>query len=136
MRKPTNRPFSIRMLTLALAGMLVLPTPRGQAATPTNTLTEAEQNAGGRLLFDGQTTKGWRNYKKRSVNPGWKVIDGALTRVGNDAGDLITVDKFDSFELSLEYNISRRGNSGVMFHATEEYEWPWMSGPEVQIVDN
>ena len=22
-----------------------------------------------------------------------------------------------------------------MFHVTEEYEWPWMSGPEVQIVD-
>ena len=75
-------------------------------AVPLNALTEAEQKAGWKLLFDGKTTAGWRSYKKQSITSGWQVVDGALTRVGNDAGYIVTVDKYDSFELSLDYNIS------------------------------
>jgi len=39
-------------------------------------------------------------------------------------------------ELSLDYNISKGGNSGLMFHVTEDNPAPWQSGPEVQIQDN
>ncbi len=52
------------------------------------------------------------------------------------AGDILTVDQFDAFELSLEYKISKSGNSGLMYHVTEQGETPWQSGPEVQIQDN
>ena len=34
------------------------------AEQPANTLTRAETVAGWKLLFDGKTTQGWRNYKK------------------------------------------------------------------------
>ncbi len=105
-------------------------------AGPINTLTEEEKSAGWKLIFDGKTTDGWRNYKKDTVSNGWKVLDGSLTRNEKGAGDIITKDKYDSFELSLEYNISRAGNSGIMYHVTEEGGTPWQTGPEIQVQDN
>jgi hypothetical protein len=101
-----------------------------------NKLTPAEEKDGWKLLFDGQTTKGWRNYKKDTIGSGWKVVDGALTRTSGGAGDILTADKYDAFELSLEYKISKGGNSGIMYHVTEEEQTPWMTGPEIQIQDN
>ncbi|MCG8652029.1 MAG: PQQ-dependent sugar dehydrogenase, partial [Pirellulales bacterium] len=44
--------------------------------------------------------------------------------------------KYGSFELSLEYKISKGGNSGVMFHVVEGSGPPWHSGPEIQVQDN
>jgi len=48
-------------------------------------------------------------------------------------GDLITVDQYDSFDLVLDWRISRKGNSGVMYHVTEDVDRPGYSGPECQI---
>ena len=104
-------------------------------AAEINTLTESEKRSGWKLLFDGRSTDGWRNYQKKSVSDGWKVVDGELRRAGGGAGDIITVDQYDSFELSLEYKISKGGNSGIMFHVTEEAKRPWQTGPEIQIQD-
>ena len=120
--------FSI-LLAVALASPLL-------AEAPLNQLTEAEQRSGWTLLFDGSSTGGWRNYKKDGVSDGWKIIDGALTRVAKGAGDIITDKKFRSFELSLEYKISKGGNSGVMFHVLEGSGPPWHTGPEIQVQDN
>ncbi len=109
----------------------------GLAGEPAlNRLTDKEKEQGWRLLFDGKTTEGWRNFKKPGVAEGWKIIDGALTRSAKGAGDIITVDQFDAFEISLEYNISKAGNSGLMYHVTEDRARPWHSGPEIQIQDN
>ena len=36
----------------------------------------------------------------------------------------------------MEYNISKGGNSGVMFHVVEQDGKPWHSGPEIQVQDN
>lgn len=118
-----------------LTAFLFLPAAMAVSAEA-NTLSEEEKQAGWKLLFDGKTTDGWRNYKKESVGAGWKVVDGALSRVDKGAGDIITDDKFGSFELSLEYNISKGGNSGLMYHVTEEEATPWRTGPEIQIQDN
>jgi 3-keto-disaccharide hydrolase len=101
-----------------------------------NSLTDAEKGAGWKLLFDGKTTAGWKNFKKETVGPGWKVEDGTLVRKEGGAGDILTVEQYDAFELVLEYNISKGGNSGLMFHVTETAQTPWMTGPEIQIQDN
>jgi len=101
-----------------------------------NTLTDQEKAAGWKLLFDGKTTNGWRNYKKTDVGPGWKVESGALVRANKGAGDIVTADKYAAFELSLEYNITPGGNSGLMFHVTEDGNTPWKTGPEIQVQDN
>lgn len=104
-------------------------------AAEINTLTENEKRAGWKLLFDGKTKAGWRNFKKETSSDGWKVVDGALTRVAK-AGDIITDQQYDSFILTLEFKISEAGNSGIMFHVTEEEDRPWHTGPEFQIQDN
>lgn len=100
-----------------------------------NTLTEAEKAAGWKLLFNGQSTTGWR-YKKDSINPGWKVEEGKLVRFGKDAGDIVTADEYDSFEFTIDYNISKGGNSGLMYHVKESGGAPWLTGPKFQIQDN
>jgi len=121
---------------VTLAVVLVFGARAAVADTPPNTLSDAERRGGWRLLFDGRTTEGFRNYRKESISPGWKVDDGCLVRADKGAGDLVTSDEFDSFELQLDYRISEGGNSGLMFHVTEDSEKPWHSGPEVQIIDN
>ena len=88
-----------------------------------------------RSLFDGKTTAGWRGYRQQTMPDGWKVVDGALTRVAK-AGDIITVDQFEDFELSLEWNIVPGGNSGVLFRVTEDDPVIWHIAPEVQVIDN
>ena len=41
-----------------------------------------------------------------------------------------------AFEFSVDYKISKGGNSGLMFHVTEDGNTPWKTGPEIQIQDN
>ena len=52
------------------------------------------------------------------------------------AGYIITKKQYDSFELVLEYKISKGGNSGLMYHVLETENAPWQTGPEIQIQDN
>jgi hypothetical protein len=102
-----------------------------------NTLTAEETKAGWKLLFDGKSLKGWHNFKSKDIRPGWKVVDGTLKCTDpNNAGDIVTDDKFEWFELTLEYNLSAHGNSGIMFHVADDGEATWHSGPEVQIYDH
>jgi hypothetical protein len=104
-----------------------------------NSLTEQDKNTGWRLLFDGRTSTGWRGYKSKTMPASWKVEDGSLLsrpRKGDSRGDIITVDQFDDFELRLEWKMTKGGNSGVIYRATEEHRNVWDSGPEYQILDN
>jgi hypothetical protein len=92
-----------RPISLALAGLLSATALSAQAL---NTLTPAEKAAGWKLLFDGKTTSGWRGYMKPDLPAGWKVVDGALTRVAQ-GGDILTTDKYKNFELVLDASIPR-----------------------------
>jgi hypothetical protein len=126
------RRFLIFALPIVLLTSLIV-----FAADPApNTLTEEEKAAGWKLLFDGKTMAGWRNYQKPDIAPGWKVENGELVRGEEKGGDIITTEKYGAFELSLEYNISPGGNSGLMFHVTEDGRVAWHTGPEIQIQDN
>jgi hypothetical protein len=104
------------------------------AASP-NALTDAERAAGWQLLFDGRTTAGWRGFRQAGMPPGWQVVDGALTRQGG-GGDVITIDEFSNFELTLEWRIAEGGNSGILYRVSEAVDPTFFSGPEFQIVDN
>jgi glucose/arabinose dehydrogenase len=107
-----------------------------RAEVPLNGLTPAEKLTGWTMLFDGKSTTGWRNFKKDGIGDGWQVQDGALSRVASGAGDIITVEQYEYFELSLDYKISKGGNSGVMYHVSESLARPWHTGPEIQVQDN
>jgi hypothetical protein len=102
-----------------------------------NTLTDAEKKAGWKLLFDGKSLDGWHNFKSKEVRPGWVVKDGTLNCADpKNAGDLCTNDKYDWFELQLDYNITHAGNSGIIFHVTDKGNAVWATGPEFQLEDN
>ena len=105
------------------------------AASRPNTITADERRAGFKLLFDGETLDGWQGYRRDAIGPGWKVIDGTLVRAAG-AGDIRTSETYGAFELLIDYRIAPGGNSGVMYHVTEELPEPGMTGPEIQLLDN
>ncbi len=116
-------------MTAALALLVCLQAP--------NALTAAEQRAGWKLLFDGKSTAGWQNFKSTTIGSGWQVRDGALCIVdAGNAGDIVTSEKYDWFELTLDYNLGKGQNSGIMFHVADDGEATWHSGPEVQLYDH
>lgn len=101
-----------------------------------NILTAEETAAGWTLLFDGQSTNGWRNYGKNAVE-GWTVKDGELIAAGG-VGDIMTEKEFENYELSLEWKISVGGNSGIIYNVVEDtvkYKSTYATGPEYQIID-
>jgi hypothetical protein len=87
-------------------------------------------------LFDGKSTDKWRGYKKDEFPSSWKVEDGALHTVPGNGSDIVTKDKYDSFELELEWKVTPGANSGVIFHASENAPESWNTGPEMQILDD
>jgi hypothetical protein len=102
-----------------------------------NSLTDAEKAAGFRLLFNGENLDGWHNFKRDNVRPGWQVRNGALICADpHNAGDLCTNDRYDWFELQIDYSISEAGNSGIMYHVTDQGGATWATGPEFQLEDN
>ena len=116
--------------------------PKDQPAS--NTLTDAEKKDGWKLLFDGKTTTGWRGYKMKEMPPGWSVENGAMCRLKGGAGgkgagggdDIVTVDEYESFDLKIEWKIVAKGNSGILYHASEEPVTAWHFAPEMQVLDN
>ena len=101
-----------------------------------------ENKKGWITLFDGKTTKGWHSYGKTTAGEAWKAEDGSLhldAGKGLSAGDIVTDESFDNFDLKLEWKISKNGNSGIIFYIQDEpkkYDYIWFTGPEMQILDN
>jgi hypothetical protein len=119
-------------LACCLAG-LVSGTPIATAG-----LSPAETAAGWRMLFDGETWEGWRSYRQDAPPAkGWAIEDGALrVMAGGGGGDIVTDEVFGDFELSLEFKVSHHANSGIIYRVDESQPYPWMTGPEFQILDD
>ena len=101
-----------------------------------NTLSAWERQAGYELLFDGQSTRGWRAFGKPGFpEQGWVVEDGWLHhRAGAGGGDIITGEKFENFVLEFEWRIAKAGNSGVKYFISEQRGAP--IGHEYQVIDD
>jgi hypothetical protein len=115
-----------------------------QNKTLVNQLTKAEKDAGWRLLFDGQTLNGWRGFHSDKVPAGWVIEDGCIKKaqaqgeLGRAGGDMITVDQFDNFEFSVEWKLSKGGNSGIKYLVSESLPPTGRSGVsfEYQVLDD
>ena len=124
------------LIALALPIALSAQQQAGKAKTAApNTLTAAEQKAGWKLLFDGSSTTGWRGYKSQSLPPEWHVEDGTLTK-SKPAKDLVTTDKYGNFELQVDWKLAPKGNAGIFYRGTEEYDAIYWSAPEYQLLDD
>lgn len=128
----------IRPLLASLCCVAVLGCGQGPVIEPgecVNRLTEAERRSGWRLLFDGQSLDQWRSYREDTVNDGWGIENGCLTRLGW-GGDIITREQFGDFELKLEWRISEAGNSGIFIRGDESGGSIHHTGFEMQVLDN
>lgn len=108
-----------------------------------NQLTSIEKKQGFKLLFDGKTFNGWHTYGNQGTNnmAAWIIQDGMIAydiTVKNGA-DLITNDTYENYEFSVDWKISKNGNSGIIFNVTDDkskYHATYLTGPEMQILDN
>lgn len=139
---------------LACVGAAWFLTPVERAQAEPNRLTADEQTHGWKLLFDGETTAGWRGMKGTPFpSQTWKIEDGTIgTQEDESGGDLISDQKFSNFEMLVEWKISPGGNSGIKYLVQEEWLSPhfqpdlpenqkrnqWLAavGPEYQIYDD
>jgi hypothetical protein len=130
----TLRSSSRAALAMSL-GLVVAGT--AACARQTNTAPSPTQagGAGWRSLFDGKTTAGWRGFRQTTIPAGWQVVDGALTRVGQ-GGDIVSTEKYANFELTLEWKVAPGANSGIMYRVTEDTNFTYYSGPEMQVLDD
>lgn len=107
----------------------------GVFSQTSNTLTTDEKKQGWVLLFDGITSKGWTTTSGNPVPAGWTIMNGCLSTRGENAGDIITINQFSDFELSLDYKIEPGSNSGVKYFFSN-YETGGKLGMEFQIIDD
>jgi len=128
--------FLLALRLVDLFGVVVLLLALTARASEPNQLTDAEKQAGWKLLFDGQTTNGWRGYKQTAMPAkGWRVEDGVLKKIGGErGGDIITDEKFNDFDLTWEWRISPAGNNGIKYLVTEDR--PSAPGQEYQMIDD
>lgn len=89
-----------------------------------------------RSLFDGETLLGWTGLNGATIGDGWEVVDSNLVLTARGAGDLLTLDTFRDFELQLEWKISVKGNSGILYRVANGDQPVWMSGMEYQVLDH
>lgn len=90
-------------------------------------------------LFDEKTTNGWHAYNK--TGPGaWKVVDETLQLDPKADGqaDLVTDKEYENYELTLEWRIAGRGNSGIILSVHEDpaLSDTYLTGIEMQILDD
>ena len=110
-----------------------------------NFLSDYEIKRGWKFLFDGKSSNGWRSAKGSDFpNKGWNITNGQLIIESSDGsesrngGDIVTIEKFQNFELELDFMVSKGGNSGIKYFVdTEKYKVQGSSiGLEFQILDD
>ena len=126
-----------KCFSLILGGMLIT----SCNTVSQNNTTGCENDEKERIiLFDGKDASAWRGFQKEELPSGWTVKDGLLITSGQGGdlgGDIITKAVFEDFHLSLEWNISEGGNSGVFFSVIENgYPTVYATGPEYQLIDD
>ena len=96
-------------------------------------------------LFDGETLNGWHQYNGTTIGDEWSVVDNTLVfdpakkrNYGDGGKNIVTDREFTSFILSIEWKVAEVGNSGLFWAVQEgeEFGEPYLTGPEIQILDN
>lgn len=116
----------------------------GVNAAPLNTLSADERKGGWRLLFDGKTLNGWRNYHEKQPGTEWKVSDGAIVlnrhsepgESGELGEGLMTEEEFGDFDLQIEWRVAPGANSGILYRVSESADQAHKTGIEYQVLDN
>jgi hypothetical protein len=110
-----------------------------------NTLSDYEKEQGWKLLWDGETTNGWRSARHEDFPEfGWAIENGVLkveASGGGEAahgGDIITKQKYRNFDLIVDFRITEGANSGIKYFVNPDLnpEHGSSIGCEFQILDD
>lgn len=110
-----------------------------------NKLTDVEEKDGWKMLWDGNSTSGWRGAKlKEFPESGWEIKEGVLTVLASDGGestgggDIVTKELYADFELILDFKITEGANSGIKYYVNTDLKKGEGSsiGLEYQILDD
>jgi hypothetical protein len=109
-----------------------------------NNLTIREEEDGWEMLWDGETTEGWRGARSDDFpEEGWIIEDGkfiVLSTGGAESaagGDIVTEESYEDFELKMDFKLSEgAANSGIKYYVdTDINKGPGSSiGLEYQIL--
>ena len=110
-----------------------------------NKLTNNEAKLGWEMLWDGETTNGWRGAKLDAFpNKGWVIENGELTVLSTGGaestagGDIVTTQNYEDFELMVDFKLTEGANSGIKYYVDTEINKGEGSsiGLEYQILDD
>ena len=110
-----------------------------------NYLTRNQISSGWKFLWDGKTFEGWRGaFLDKFPENGWKIENGILSVESSsglesrNGGDIITLDKYENFELEIDFKITKGANSGIKYFVDTSLNKGSESaiGLEYQILDN
>jgi hypothetical protein len=96
-------------------------------------------------LFDGKGINELRGYKMDTFPDAWKVEDGALVAQTNVPNvDLVSKDTYTNFDLTLEWAMTKAGNSGIFYNVQENSAHEsgngnspnWLDNFEFQLLDD
>ena len=113
--------------------------------TTKNKLSIDETKNGWKLLWDGETTNGWRGAQlEKFPEKGWVIENGELIVLSSGGaesaagGDIVTTEVYGDFELKFDFKLTEGANSGVKYYVdTEINKGPGSSiGLEYQILDD
>lgn len=136
------RKHILSTLSLVAAVLIALP----GFAQELNKLSKKEKKEGWTLLFNGKDFDGWRKCNGTQMPANWviendamKVFTGEGKKPGQGAdGDILySKKKYKNFELSVDWNAGKMGNSGIFYNVREVPGKPiYYAAPEVQVLDN
>lgn len=98
-------------------------------------LATDEVKQGWILLFDGQSTKGWKRFNGDPFpSKGWIIANGTVSVDPTQGltGDIVTENEYSDFELSLEFKLVEGANSGIKYFVLKNTDL----GCEFQILDD
>ena len=110
-----------------------------------NNLFGKEAEEGWKMLWDGETTNGWKGSKLEGFpESGWEIKDGVLSVLASGGGeseaggDIVTTALYSDFELKLDFKITEGANSGIKYYVdTDLNKGPGSAiGLEYQILDD
>lgn len=114
-----------------------------------NQLTHSQSDWGWELLYDGSSVEHWRSAKsaefpESSKGTGWDYKDGTIIihesggSESEHAGDIVTRELYDDFELWIDFKLAPGANSGIKYFVDADLNQGAGSsiGLEYQILDD
>ena len=95
-------------------------------------------------LIVNNSLEGWHIFQDNGSKKGWSVKNNTLIfdtlsglESGNDDASILSDKMYSSFEIIFDWKIEKGGNSGFMWgvYEGEEFDAPYLTGPEIQIID-